>query len=630
MDDIAHMVVEPLPEELARSIAARGIIWVPTLELWEGVSDRHSLDWNTTAVRNTGVFLRAGGRIALGTDYNGYSTPFDDGFPITEVNLLLSVGLSPMEVIIAGTKNAAEVCGRARDLGTVEKGKIADLLAVARNPLEDIAALQEPVQVFKSGVAVLNDTSITASAGTLPGVPSDTIAHFDVLITRLMKEQNVPGLAVAVTDGKHTLWSRGYGWTDYEGGRPITPQTVFSIQSMSKTLTATAVMIACQEGLVELDTPITTYVPEFTVNSVFEARPERLITLRNLLSHTSGLAHKAPYGNNCNLDQADFQKHIESISRTWLRFPVGKNWAYSNLGMDLSGYIIQRRSGMPFARYVQERLLAPLGMSRTTLDPAVIQTETDRAIGHAAHCVGLPVEIPMIPAGGVYTSAEDLAKFVRLHLEDDSALVDPPRLREMYALPADGLSGSYGLGIGKHLIGLPGHVVSWGLGHGGGGFGFLSDMYWYPEIGIGAVVLTNSTDHRLQGDLVFKILNSIIDDPRTVFHGRLKGLRPDDPDAHLPQQDPVQALRAANETRLVLQANPATPENTASWRAYGVLFTTPQCRTESDAGQDALRGGRSLRVHQCSFHRRSRCRHPPQPPLARRRPAARHPRHSTT
>ena len=554
VDDLAHMVVEPLPEELARTIAARGILWVPTLELWQGVSERHSLDWIRTAVRNTEVFRKAGGRIALGTDYNGYSIPFDDGFPITEVNLLLAAGLSPMEVIVAGTRNAAEVCGRAGDLGTVEKGKIADLLAVRRNPLEDVSALQDPVQVFKSGVAVLAAPPAAAEAAAAPGLPPDLTARFDRLIPGLMKEQRVPGLAVAVTDGERTLWSRGYGWTDDGRGRRVTPQTMFAVLPISTALTATAVMIACREGLVDLDTPITAYLPEFTVNSVFEDRPERSITLRNLLNHTSGLAHEAPHGNNFDLGRADFRAHVDSISATWLRFPVGRNWAYSNLGIDLAGRIIERRSGLPFARYVQERLLAPLGMSRTTLDPAAVRAETDRASGHAAYHRNLPVEIPMIPAGGVYTSAEDLAKFVRLHLDGGGALVEPGRLRQMYAPSPDGLSGSCGLGIAKHLIGLPGHVTSWGLGQAGGGFGFLADMYWYPEIGIGAVVLTNSMGHGLQGDLVFQILNSIIDDPRTVFHERLKGLDPDDPEARLPPADPARALRAGNEARFALLA----------------------------------------------------------------------------
>jgi imidazolonepropionase-like amidohydrolase len=154
VDDLAHMVVEPLPAETARAIVARGIAWVPTLELWKGVSAKHSLDWDRVAIANTAVFHEAGGTIALGTDFNGYTIPFDKGFPITEARLLMEAGLSAMEVIVAGTRNAALVSGRLGDLGTIEAGKTADMLVVADDPLEHIGALEHPTLVIKGGAAV--------------------------------------------------------------------------------------------------------------------------------------------------------------------------------------------------------------------------------------------------------------------------------------------------------------------------------------------------------------------------------------------------------------------------------------------------------------------------------------------
>ncbi len=110
--------------------------------------------WIRIAVANTGVFFRAGGRIALGTDFNGYSIPFDSGFPITEASLLLEAGLPPLAVITAGTRNAAMVSGKLATLGTVERGKIADLVVMRDNPLAEIAALEHPLMVIKGGVAV--------------------------------------------------------------------------------------------------------------------------------------------------------------------------------------------------------------------------------------------------------------------------------------------------------------------------------------------------------------------------------------------------------------------------------------------------------------------------------------------
>ena len=143
----------------------------------------------------------------------------------------------------------------------------------------------------------------------------------------------------------------------YDHKVAVTPDTIFSVQSTSKNFTAMSVLLAVQDGLLNLDVPITTYLPDFTVHSIFEEHPERKITLRMLLSHTAGFTHEAPVGNNFDLGPVSFEDHIKSISDTWLRFPVGTGYAYSNLGIDLAGYILQKASGQPFAEYVEEKLL---------------------------------------------------------------------------------------------------------------------------------------------------------------------------------------------------------------------------------------------------------------------------------
>ena len=135
VDDIAHMVVEPISEQTAQRMAQKGIYWVPTLELWNGVSKDYGLDWLDTSMENLAIFKQAGGKVALGTDFAGYTVPFDSGFPITEVTLMRQAGMTPMEIIVAATSNAAHVCGLSGTLGTVEEGKVADLLIIQDDPL---------------------------------------------------------------------------------------------------------------------------------------------------------------------------------------------------------------------------------------------------------------------------------------------------------------------------------------------------------------------------------------------------------------------------------------------------------------------------------------------------------------
>ncbi len=152
-DDLAHMALNRVPDKLLKRIVAAGIYWTPTIEVWKGfaakgfVSDRYLLD-------NLGRFVKAGGKVALGTDYNGGPFPFEMGMPIKEIFWMHDAGMSPSDIIIASTKNAAEVCGLGKELGTLERGKIADILVVDENPLEDLENLKKVRLVIKDGVVI--------------------------------------------------------------------------------------------------------------------------------------------------------------------------------------------------------------------------------------------------------------------------------------------------------------------------------------------------------------------------------------------------------------------------------------------------------------------------------------------
>ena len=151
VDDVAHMIVDELPDSLITSMIKKDIYWVPTLELWKGVSQIHSLDWDIKAINNLNRFVNAGGKVALGTDYDGYVCEFDLGMPIHEIKLMLEAGMIPMEIIVAGTKQAAHVCDLENELGTIEEGKIANILVIKDNPLENIDAFTDVYMVIHNG-----------------------------------------------------------------------------------------------------------------------------------------------------------------------------------------------------------------------------------------------------------------------------------------------------------------------------------------------------------------------------------------------------------------------------------------------------------------------------------------------
>jgi CubicO group peptidase (beta-lactamase class C family) len=320
-----------------------------------------------------------------------------------------------------------------------------------------------------------------------------------------MNEHKIPGLSIALVDRDGILWTAGFGWTG-KGNQPVTTETLFSIQSMSKTFTATAVMMTVQDGLVDLDTPITKYLPNFTVKSCFEENPQDKITLRHLLSHTSGLTHEAPIGTNFDTRYNTFEERVLSIQDTWLKHRVGEKYSYSNLGIDLAAYILQVQSGKSFAEYMKLKVFDPLDMPNSSVDYAFVERHPNRARGHLPHVVEVPVAVPMVAAGGVYTSAVELARFVQFHLKrgivDGRAVLGASFVDAMYT--SSPVSKDYGLGIAigkKH--------DTYYLNHNGGGFGFSTTMTWYPEYGIGCVVLTNSGRHDEQN---VKISSDILDE----------------------------------------------------------------------------------------------------------------------
>jgi imidazolonepropionase-like amidohydrolase len=154
VDDVAHMIVDPLPDDLVRRMIKDGMYWVPTLELWKCVRVLHGVSWDAQAIDNLRRFVEAGGKATLGTDYAGYRCEFDLGMPMTEIELMQEASMTPMQIIVAATQNAAHICGLADELGTLEVGKAADVLVVDGDPLADLETLSHVRMVLHKGVAI--------------------------------------------------------------------------------------------------------------------------------------------------------------------------------------------------------------------------------------------------------------------------------------------------------------------------------------------------------------------------------------------------------------------------------------------------------------------------------------------
>jgi CubicO group peptidase (beta-lactamase class C family) len=489
------------------------------------------------------------------------------GFVCDPVAILARAGITPSGCL-EGYNSAVLAMPSARPRYGVEVNVFRRILSV-------IAVLG----IGASGCAVAPATpapnAVTQSiAPSADAASVSVIARYQQTIPELMREQDIPGLSVAVVDEDHILWAQGFGYGDKASRTPIDIDTIFSVQSMSKLFTATAVMIAVQEGRVGLDTPIIAYLPTFTVHSAFEDHPERKITLRMLLSHTAGFTHEAPVGNNYELDSGTWDQHIASISETWLRYPVGKGYAYSNLGIDLAGYILERVCGKPLAAIMQEKVLDPIGMTDSTFETQRIDAAENRAIGYTG--LGIPsptVIVPMTGAGGLYASANDLGRFLSFQISggsiDGRNVLSPTLMDEMRTVPAPNAGVGMGYALGVMRTRWRAERYQDLFYHGGGGYGFLSDLWWAPSLKLGVAILTNSSEHKLQNDLAISIMRDLVDASGSVFAQRLAGLpaQSDVVDIDTGYQAPADMSEL-----LAATAMPATTDQDARWATYAGAY----------------------------------------------------------
>jgi CubicO group peptidase (beta-lactamase class C family) len=307
-------------------------------------------------------------------------------------------------------------------------------------------------------------------------------------LLKFKKSRKVPGLAYALFDRYDTLFTSCMGTSSL--GSDIDRNTLFSLQSISKNMTALAVMKAVQEGLLDLDVPISIYLPSFSVQSCFDSVPEDLITLRMLLSHTAGFTHEAPVGNNYDFTPCRPEEHLLSIRETWLKFPPGTAYAYSNLGFDLASAIVEEAAGIGFSQYLKTELFQPLGMTLTTNnDQEVLQTR-NRTDGKIPDINTRHYSIPLPGSGATYSNLSDMIRYTQMLMNygegAQGALLDKGGILDMCTIRKQ----NYGLGT---YINTQDHI--WYVNHNGGGFGFSATLLWLPEYGLGSVLLCNKAEN---------------------------------------------------------------------------------------------------------------------------------------
>ncbi|MGF2414114.1 MAG: serine hydrolase domain-containing protein, partial [Ferruginibacter sp.] len=318
------------------------------------------------------------------------------------------------------------------------------------------------------------------------------IGSLDTLVREKMAEYNILGVSIALVDDQNVVWVKGFGYTDNTKTQQVNETTLFSTQSISKTYTATAFLMEAEKGKYNLDDVIIKHYPSFTVHSRYGDGEAKKITFRHLLSHRSGLCHETPIGNNYDTVHCTFEEHIKSVASSWLRFPVGKFYSYSNMGPDITAYILSKKAGISVEEYLKRNLLMPLGMTKSTYNQEEVYKSGNYAKGYFGNEEMEKTYIADPAAGGLYSNPTEMAKFLSFQFNNwkinNKVVISPKLLNQMYTVQfkLDGQVAGYGLGVRLK----PYHGVTL-VHHAGGGYGYRAEQAWIPEAKIGVIVLTN-------------------------------------------------------------------------------------------------------------------------------------------
>lgn len=337
-------------------------------------------------------------------------------------------------------------------------------------------------------------------------------AFFDREIAAMMEQHNVPGAAAVMVHGGQVAFTSGYGFADLQRQAPMDPeQTVFPLGSISKLLTTIAVLQLAESGEVDLHTDIRTYIPDAAIDNRFDTP----ITLHHLLTHTDGFDVRWLVGGAARVPEKVLPLSAIAARLPARTLPPGELYVYSDVGMTLAGYIVERVSHLPFATYVEQKIFRPLGMTRTTFSPRREFYARDRATGYEYDLKGRFRSTPIVyphanPASGVTAPVADMAPLLTELLQaartGNSPLLGPRSLESMWTKQFAHHPSFPGTGYGFYEFLHHGRRA---LVHGGMLPGFTAVLVLIPEADVGVCIAANRFDliAALEDDLLRKIVD---------------------------------------------------------------------------------------------------------------------------
>lgn len=364
--------------------------------------------------------------------------------------------------------------------------------------------VDQSVQNTPEDLATGRDSVLCAaleSLGHEPTAVRRTGSELDRVIREYMTEHDIPGLAAGIVKEGTLAWSGEYGWADIENEIPVTPETTFAIASISKTVTATALMQLVDLEALKLNEEVSK-VATFPVEN--PRHPQNPITFRQLLTHTSSIRDAqevyggsyAPGDPSISLKEFAQSYFVTSganySGQNFLKQAPGEEYEYSNIAYGLLGHLIEELSGESFESFTQRKIFEPLGMTSTSwhiegLDRArlVVPYEWDET--RDAHRAIPHYGFPTFPDGGLRTTVADFSQYMIMHLAggqyEEHTILSPAAARQMATVQFPDVDSEQGLAFA-----LPSSGV---LYHSGGDPGVATEMVLFTDTGLGIVIFAN-------------------------------------------------------------------------------------------------------------------------------------------
>jgi serine beta-lactamase-like protein LACTB len=325
---------------------------------------------------------------------------------------------------------------------------------------------------------------------------SATIRFTEKRVKQIKKKLHLPGFSIVIVDDQDTIYKSFTGLADVEKNITITNDTYFKVWSIAKAFTAIEIFREVEEGMIDLDLPLSTYLPDFNIHSRYGmGKP---ITVRNILAHRSGLPR-----NECvsvlykATEKRSLEKFEQSIHDCYMSFPPETRYKYSNLGYDLLGRIVEESRDIGFSRYMDEKLLKTIGMTKSTFSSGNISRSEVIATGYeyykGKYYPRNQIEdISSVPSGNLYTTIGDLSNFLKGVFANKDIFNQDATLARMlvdhYSRKKD--PETMGLGFKTSKI-LGSEQMIWHDGGPGDGTGAL--IAFLPERKLGIALISNST-----------------------------------------------------------------------------------------------------------------------------------------